>query len=227
LFKQELQVDLGTPWLKPSTWGKAAETVQQALHDDLTAAQTTAQALSVRMTTSLQNYALHISKEGQKMSKEAFHRIDDTRKALAKISTETALTQWKSFQQLRTNDDVTGAKKQFAEQSNKVAWQLGTTARGVQEAAVERYYDAIGTIRAMDLRKVLPMKTYLFPLKTLSRGRRNAIDIVKILKGEKTRKKKSCSSGCKSFGKKSCNGKPIGAKFSRKLAKAAKKVRRV
>jgi hypothetical protein len=209
---QGLTVDLGSPWLKAVTWNRAADAVVQVVHEDLAAAQNSAQDISVRMTTSLQRYVKGFSNFGQK----TVHLVDDTRKSFLQISAETALAPWKAFQQFRQSPEIKEVSTQLSQKSNNAAHQIGAGVKAVQSKAVDIWWD-------MNIREMLPKQISILPIEALARGQRNARDLISKLRGKKIAEKKKKMCGCALKRAKPLSDSPIGGMFGRGSGKAAPK----
>ncbi|QDS75849.1 hypothetical protein FKW77_001427 [Venturia effusa] len=179
---QELTVDLGSPWFNAVKWNRAADVVAQAVQEDLAAAQHNAQDISIRMTTSLQNYAKELTHFGQ----HTRQLIGETSKSLVQISTETAMAPWKAFQHFREKPEV----KEVSNQLSRKASDAAQLVKSIQSRAGNRLME-------IDVRDMLPTHISIVPMNALARGQRNAKDLVSKLKGERATEKKACGCGLK------------------------------
>lgn len=179
---QGLTVDLGSSWLKAVQWNRAADVVAQAVPENLAAAQHSAHDISIRMTTSLQQYAKDLTTLGQQTKQ----LVEDTGKSFVQISAETAMAPWKALQQLRHSVEVKEVSNQLSHKASDAAQLV----KSIQLRAGHR-------LREIDIRDMLPKQISLRSMNALARGHRNAKDLVSKIKGEKATKKKKCGCGLK------------------------------
>ncbi|KAE9974531.1 hypothetical protein EG327_008733 [Venturia inaequalis] len=206
---QGLTVDLGSPWLNAGKWNRAADVVAHAVQEDLAAAQHSARDISIRMTTSLQQYVKDLTTLGQQTKQ----LVEETGKNFVQISTETAMAPWKALQQFRQSVEV-----------KEVGYQLSQTASDTSQLVKSIQSRAGKCLREFDIRDMLPKQISLVPMNALARGQRNAKDLLGKIKGKKATGKQACGCGLKRA--QALKDSP-GGMFGRKAGKSIPKCGRV
>jgi hypothetical protein len=171
-YKADTQFDLGSAWLKASTWERAAATIRQTLQEDLAVAQAATREISVRVTTGLQ-------------------RINDDLKKTMTTPAKTNIATWKAIKKFTTKRKDVG--KVLHHRSNNIAGRVSKSARIIQQTAVTRYISAIDTIRAVDLRKMLALPPAIRASQhAFKRGGNNARDLFKLIDAHAQNMKNGC-----------------------------------
>jgi hypothetical protein len=161
-YSQTAEVDMGSVWLKASTWGGAISKVKEIVKEDFAVAHANTRAISVRVATGISKFT---------------KAVKDTEKKNASKSTI-----WKSI------TDAAISRKDLQALENSIPVRLGKVFGGAHATALTKWYDAVDTIRSVDMKQALLEK----PIHIFTRGRENGKDLSKVIGGHASNIWKGC-----------------------------------
>jgi hypothetical protein len=150
---QTAEVDMGSVWLKASSWGGALSNLRQTVKEPLAVAQANTRAISIRVATGISKFTRVVTDVG----------IENTPKA----------SFWKSI------IEVPSYRRDLQPHENSIPVRLGKAFGVAHVSALTSWYDTIETIRAVNIKQALLRK----PVQVFKRGKDNGKDLGKVIGG--------------------------------------------